>query len=68
MLLRLLIRGGAVIFCLKPTVLQVWYDYDSPIAQLVERVAVNHKVAGSNPAGRVPCEAHSNSTNKVSNI
>ena len=28
MLLRLLIRGGAVIFCLKPTVLQVWYDYD----------------------------------------
>jgi hypothetical protein len=26
--LRLLIRGGAVIFCLKPTVLQVWYDYD----------------------------------------
>jgi hypothetical protein len=26
---------------------------DSPIAQLVERVTVNHKVAGSNPAGRV---------------
>ena len=25
----------------------------SPIAQLVERVAVNRKVAGSNPAGRV---------------
>ncbi len=24
----------------------------SPIAQLVERVAVNRKVAGSNPAGR----------------
>ena len=26
--------------------------YGSPIAQLVERVAVNRKVAGSNPAGR----------------
>ena len=26
----------------------------SPIAQLVERTAVNRKVAGSNPAGRVP--------------
>ena len=28
------------------------YDRASPIAQLVERVAVNLKVAGSNPAGR----------------
>ena len=27
-------------------------DYASPIAQLVERAAVNLKIAGSNPAGR----------------
>ena len=30
------------------------FGCESPIAQLVERAAVNLKVAGSNPAGRVP--------------
>ena len=30
----------------------LWWVCASPIAQLVERVAVDRKVAGSNPAGR----------------
>ena len=41
---------------------ECWKRYRaSPIAQLVERAAVNLKVAGSNPAGRdsftAPCAA-----------
>jgi hypothetical protein len=53
LLLLLLLLFYDIVSVVVCCVLCVYMGCRSPIAQLAERVAVNRKVAGSNPAGRV---------------